>query len=178
MFTRRSSPALAWAPQVRVRKRTAQVHQIPGRPIVPPARPIGRRGRGRKAPCTPLGAPWRLRTRKVPIFLLLLCSTNVCVRLVQFSSAKHHFGADITPFHFLQFPTLSFFRWCQPSLCFSHPTAISLVLKQLTVNSWIHFDNVNSLLRVPNANKCFKILSSYTMRLRCSCISIVVNKKL
>ena len=122
MFTSRSSPALAWAPQVRVRKRTAQVHQIPGsplvpparpigplaRPIVPPVRPIGRRGRGRKAPCTPLGAPWRLRTRKVPIFLLLLCSTNVCVRLVQFSSAKHHFGADITPFTFFSFQLCPF----------------------------------------------------------------------
>ena len=85
-----SSPALAWAPQVRVRKRIAQVHRNPGptRSPPPPARPAGRRARGRKAPCTPLGAlPRRLRTRKVPI-PLLLCS----LRFVLFSATKHHFG--------------------------------------------------------------------------------------
>ena len=109
MFTSRSSPALAWAPQVRVRKRTAQVHQIPGSPLVPPARPIGRRARGRKAPCTPLGAPRRLRTRRVPIFLLLLCS-NVRLRFVCFASAKHHFGAvQLHRYHLLSLSSVSNF---------------------------------------------------------------------
>ena len=130
-----SSPALAWAPQVRVRKRIAQVHRNPGPTRSPPAaRPAGRRARGRKAPCTPLGALHRrLRTRKVPI-PLLLCS----LRFVLFSATKHHFGASKFTDNSLTFLS---FQLCSlsagekhHSLWFSHPTAISWVLKQLRVS--------------------------------------------
>ena len=128
-----SSPALAWAPQVRVRKRIAQVDRNPGPRS--PARPAGRRARGRKAPCAPLGAPRRLRTRKVPI-PLLLCS--LC--FVLFLSTKHHFGAssftDMSPPFSLSFQLCSFSAGENHlSLCYSHPTAISLVLKQLRISS-------------------------------------------
>ena len=120
----RSSPALAWAPQVRVRKRIAQVHCTPGRRS--PPGPVGRRARGRKAPCTPLGAWWRLRTRKVPILLLLLLLCSLFrLRFVLFASTKHHFGAstftDIT-----SFLTFLIFQLCSFSTGESHHSLIQL----------------------------------------------------